>query len=247
MFEEAWKEKHPDDPNVPSPFFIYTSNVDNHSVTAGFSKHEVVQIHGHIELWQCSDRCVSDTWTPPRDFVFDIDKESMLAHPSPIPEGKDAHDHALNEGFSSNHPQCKFCGKLSRPAILMFGDWGWVSDGDEGIRWTYWNETARKISSQGAKVVVLEIGCGKNVPTVRWNSETMSKTFPNIKVIRINPDFHLADGIDASKFQGIQSTGLEALTLIEEAMQEEDLIQRMKEMETSSSKVDGDADGDGQK
>lgn len=30
----------------PGPFFVYTSNVDNHFIRAGFAEHEVYEIHG---------------------------------------------------------------------------------------------------------------------------------------------------------------------------------------------------------
>jgi NAD-dependent SIR2 family protein deacetylase len=30
----------------PGSFFVYTSNVDNHSIKAGFHKNEVYEIHG---------------------------------------------------------------------------------------------------------------------------------------------------------------------------------------------------------
>ena len=37
-------------------FFSYTSNVDAHWLTAGFQPHEVHEIHGNCETWQCADR-----------------------------------------------------------------------------------------------------------------------------------------------------------------------------------------------
>ena len=36
-------------------FFAYTSNVDAHWQAAGFAPHEIYEIHGNTESWQCQD------------------------------------------------------------------------------------------------------------------------------------------------------------------------------------------------
>jgi len=79
-FKKNWKERFNEkDERTPGPFFIYTSNVDNHSITAGFEEHELHEIHGNTEVWQCSIPCKSETWTVPKDHMFDINLENMLA------------------------------------------------------------------------------------------------------------------------------------------------------------------------
>ena len=42
------------------PFFVYTSNVDSHSISSGLVDPEhVFEIHGSMKRWQCSTRRLS--------------------------------------------------------------------------------------------------------------------------------------------------------------------------------------------
>ena len=76
---------------VPGAFFAFTSNVDGHSRRT-WGEHEVYEIHGHSESWQCADHgCASDLadeckdeckggrWKAPDGFRFAVDPTSRLA------------------------------------------------------------------------------------------------------------------------------------------------------------------------
>merc|ERR1712087_282223 len=85
---------------------------------------------------------------------------------------------AAAAGFTQNHPTCPQCGSPARPAILMFGDWHHKDDDNQEARFDAWNKAVLKEmkemseKSTPVKAVILEVGAGKNVPTVRMTSET---------------------------------------------------------------------------
>ena len=75
----------------------------------------------------------------------------------------------------------------------MFGDWGWIShrNREQEIRLSQWLD---KLSNKRSDFVVLEIGAGTAVPTVRHLSENIAHKLSS-KLIRINPrDYHVPDG-----------------------------------------------------
>ena len=73
-------------------------------------------------------------------------------------------------------------GKILRPNILMFGDWSWLSERSmkQESRLGRW---LNAIDSE--KTVVIEMGAGTAIPSVRRFSEQLQ--FDGMKLIRINP------------------------------------------------------------
>ena len=138
---------------------------------------------------------------------------------------------------NSNWPICHKCDQLARPAILMFGDYEWQDDESQELRWVAWKEalyrvckdrgttkTAASANASPLKVCLLEIGCGLNVPTCRYQSEAMLKRLHNLgggggghaQLVRINPDFPEPDDDDlAPHIISIKSRGLPALGKID--------------------------------
>jgi NAD-dependent SIR2 family protein deacetylase len=143
--------------SLPHGAFVFTSNVDGQFQKAGFLDEQVVEAHGSIHRLQCLRPCSVRTW-PATQFAPEVEAEQceLLNRP----------------------PRCPSCGELARPNILMFGDWTWVSD-----------ETERKqrqleVWFRGTtRPVVLELGAGTAVPTVRQFSQSL-----RVPLIRINPD-----------------------------------------------------------
>ncbi|MFI9810522.1 SIR2 family NAD-dependent protein deacylase [Saccharothrix variisporea] len=135
---------------------VFTSNVDGQFQRAGFS--DVAEVHGSIHHLQCVEPCTDDIW-PADDVVVEVDPETMRA---------------------STLPSCRNCGGLARPNILMFGDWAWVPDRSQRQldALTEWRRGARNL-------VVLEIGAGLAVPTVRRQAELASAA--SGALLRINP------------------------------------------------------------
>ena len=140
---------------------VFTSNVDGHFQEAGFPAEHVAECHGTIHRLQCVEPCSDETW-PADDVSVEIDTETMRA--------------------VSELPRCRNCGALARPNILMFGDWAWVSDGaDERVDAL----AAWRRGLGDARLVVVELGAGTAVPTVRRHAELASAASGDL--VRINP------------------------------------------------------------
>lgn len=82
-----------------------------------------------------------------------------------------------------NIPSCKFCRGVSRPNILMFGDYAWLPGRTNEQEGRYKSFLG---ANRGKKMVVIEMGAGKAVPTIRYTSERLGEK-PDTTVIRINP------------------------------------------------------------
>lgn len=136
--------------------FVFTSNVDGHFQKAGFSPSHIVECHGSIHHLQCQQTCNQEIWEATK-FMPEVDEEHCL--------------------LTSSFPNCPNCGGIARPNILMFGDYHWADWRTElqRARFYEWRETVRH-------PVVIEIGAGKAIPTVRLFGQAL-----NIPLIRINP------------------------------------------------------------
>lgn len=140
---------------------VFTSNVDGHFQRAGFPAEHVAECHGTIHRLQCVEPCTDDTW-PADDVRVEIDPETMRA--------------------TSALPRCRNCGALARPNILMFGDWAWIPGGSEQ-RVDALQSWRRQL--RDARLVVVELGAGTAVPTVRRHAELASAASGDL--VRINP------------------------------------------------------------
>ncbi|WP_136525846.1 SIR2 family NAD-dependent protein deacylase [Geomonas ferrireducens] len=141
-------------------FFVATSNVDGQFQKAGFAEESILEFHGSIHHLQCTRPCSERIWDNRE--TFRIDEATMRS------------DHV---------PLCPRCGSAARPNILMFGDYAWV-----GERTRRQEERFRQfLSSQsGKRIVVVELGAGTAIPTVRAASERIG-ALSGARVIRINP------------------------------------------------------------
>eukprot|EP00929_Paragymnodinium_shiwhaense_P000606 TRINITY_DN10085_c0_g1_i1.p1 TRINITY_DN10085_c0_g1~~TRINITY_DN10085_c0_g1_i1.p1 ORF type:complete len:1047 (-),score=243.13 TRINITY_DN10085_c0_g1_i1:72-3212(-) len=134
-----------------------------------------------------------------------------------------------------NRPLCPHCEGPARPAVLMFGDLSWVDDDPQEDRWSDWCKavlmTARAVRHRGEpplRVLILEIGCGGNVPTVRIATERVAARFQeesSVTVVRVNPDFPFPDrpfpqALPPLTHLAMPCRGLEALHKIEEYVDE---------------------------
>jgi hypothetical protein len=98
----------------------------------------------------------------------------------------------------------------------MFGDFGWQSDrtaAQEG-RWDTYIKTLR-----GKRVVVIELGAGTAIPSVRLMAEQIARENENAHVIRINLEQPQLTGAYSGKpVRGLAFPcgALKALKLIDE-------------------------------
>jgi len=139
-------------------WFVFTSNVDSHFQRAGFDAERIVECHGSLEFLQCQQFCSLEIW-PADEAEVEIELETFRARP-PL-------------------PACPRCGGLARPNVLMFGDDEWLEQrtGAQHDRYLTWRRSLR-----GQRLVVIEIGAGTHVPTIRLECESAAGT-----LIRINP------------------------------------------------------------
>lgn len=207
-------ETHP----YPGPFFVMTSNVDAHSFQAGLAANEVHEIHGNCEKFQCATPCTSDIWYAPADLKFVVDPDTMRASGCLTAQP--------TAGFDREFPYCPKCNGPARPAVLMFGDTNHQADDACEERFSAWEDAALEICSQADRMplVVLEIGCGLRVPSIRRHVEgyLLMKT-KNMTLIRINPDFAFGDAppIDESdQFIAIKGKALSTLKILDELVRE---------------------------
>ncbi|CAE7903248.1 unnamed protein product, partial [Symbiodinium microadriaticum] len=106
-------------------------------------------------------------------------------------------------GFATNHPVCPECGGPARPAILMFGDYWWKDLDAQKDRCDRWEDEVKSLIQKRAytadplRVVILEVGAGNNVRTIRETSEGLLRDWlkegADAKLLRVNPDFPLPD------------------------------------------------------
>ncbi len=145
-------------------YFIFTSNVDGHFQKAGFDEQRIAECHGSIHHLQCTAPCTDVIWEADGVQV-NIDMERFRAKP-PL-------------------PACPYCGKVARPNILMFNDWQWVEHRteDQERRMNAW---LSEVYKNGYRLVVLEMGAGIAVPTVRLTCERVAWD-AEARLIRINP------------------------------------------------------------
>lgn len=164
---------------------VFTSNVDGQFQRAGFSPDQVNECHGSIHHLQCTTPCSASIW-PADEFFPEVDEQACR--------------------LIGAVPLCPHCGAVARPNILMFGDWTWDDGRAEAqhARQQAWLESARK-------PVVIEIGAGTAIPTVRHFSSRVMRQHGGT-LVRINvrePDVVGVPGV------GLAMAALEALRAID--------------------------------
>jgi NAD-dependent SIR2 family protein deacetylase len=142
-------------------YFVVTSNVDGQFQKAGYADDRILEVHGSIHHLQCQTPCSSDIW--PNDEIIPVDETTMRAR---------------------HIPRCPGCGEVSRPNILMFGDWSWLPD---RTRIQEHRFDKFLVANADRRIAVIEVGAGSAIPTIRATSERIGWNLENATVIRINP------------------------------------------------------------
>lgn len=172
---------------MPSGAFVFTSNVDGQFQKAGFDAGRIIECHGSIHHLQCTKPCCDDIW-PAEKFVPEVKlEECRLVNAAPL---------------------CIHCGALARPNILMFDDIQWIArrSAQQGDQKQAWLQSMQR-------PVVLEIGAGKAISTVRDFSKWVVQKQRG-HLIRINPgDYTVGREQDV----GIELGALAAISWIEQS------------------------------
>jgi NAD-dependent SIR2 family protein deacetylase len=167
---------------LPAGAFVFTSNVDGQFAKAGFAPSRICEVHGSIHHLQCLEPCNEKIWAAD-DVLPEVDESTCR--------------------LISDLPHCPYCGQLARPNILMFGDSGWLE------RRTQLQQAQLDKWRRGVKkLVVIELGAGTAIPTVRWFGETLG-----VPLIRLNPtEAEVSSAIGVSLQSGALA-GLQAIDL----------------------------------
>ena len=184
---------------MPQGYFVFTSNVDGHFQKAGFPEDRVEECHGSINFMQScdTDKYPEEIWPTPEDTKYKIDSDTLRLL-SPLPQGPPGKNDSL-----------------ARPNVLMFGDYMWIGSRTEAQSQRFY-DFLESLDGTNCSLVVVEIGAGEYVPTVRFQSESLTNRYKNSTLIRINPrDWQVPrKGEDISLPMG----GLQALQLIDQEL-----------------------------
>lgn len=146
----------------PRGGFVLTSNIDGQFLKAGFDADRQVEVHGAIDWMQCYLACGVGIF-PAGPEAVEVDETTFRAV-GPL-------------------PACPACGALARPNVLMFGDSGWEDSRSDGQE----RRMARWLNGlQGANLVIVELGAGLAVATIRRATEEVARRCGGL-LIRINP------------------------------------------------------------
>ncbi|MBP7675002.1 MAG: NAD-dependent protein deacetylase [Thermoanaerobaculia bacterium] len=141
--------------------FVFTSNVDGQFQKAGFPDGRVAECHGSIHHLQCLRGC---------------------GEPIRSAEGVDVEVDAASCRAREPFPTCPGCRGLARPNILLFGDLGW----DDARTSAQMETLGDWLDGVSGPLVVLELGAGTSVPSVRTFSERAVQGTRRT-LVRINP------------------------------------------------------------
>lgn len=143
--------------------FVFTSNVDGAFQKAGFDPQRIVECHGSIHHVQCTKGCgvgIMDA----SGVQVKVDPQTFEAQ-GPL-------------------PKCPRCGELLRPNILMFGDpmWEYSRAEEQEERLVEWTQD---MFDRYAAIVIVEVGAGTHIPSVRARSSSLSNRLA-APLVRIN-------------------------------------------------------------
>lgn len=171
---------------APKGYRVFTSNVDGHFQKAAFEDFKVVECHGSINALQCSEPCCDEVWS------------AEVFQPKFLDEAKLELAHL---------PHCPVCGRLARPNVLMFNDYGWIDRPAEQktelfSAWAGQNQEG---------LLVIEVGAGTAIPTVRRLGEHIAH-----RLIRIN--LREAKVMSSPNTLSLPGTALDTLSRIDQAL-----------------------------
>ncbi|WOE71065.1 Sir2 family NAD-dependent protein deacetylase [Hydrogenimonas thermophila] len=169
-------------------YFIYTSNVDGQFQKAGFSEEKIVEVHGSIHFLQCSKDCQDRIWSAD-DLEIRVDMDRFEA---------------------LDIPTCPNCESVVRPNILMFGDWYWNSRRTD-VQNSLYRKWLKGTKKSLQKIAIIEIGAGTAIPTIRNLGNSLSSTYKQAYLIRINPR---ESEVENENSIGLELGGLEGLKAI---------------------------------
>ena len=142
-------------------YFVFTSNVDGQFQRAGVPESHICEVHGSIHHVQRVNPSASERIVSAQGISLTVDVASVRAQ-EPLPRDEGGH--------------------LLRPNVLMYGDWSWLHQRTEAQHVRF-NQALGATDPEG--VVVVEVGAGTALPTIRRAGERLQAA--GATLIRINP------------------------------------------------------------
>lgn len=122
----------------------------------------IAECHGSVHWAQCAEPCSGRIWPMSEVKVPEVDTKTF---------------HSVGEEV----PRCPHCKKaVVRPNVLMFGDGEWIADREEAQE-SKLQEFIEPLDADSAKLLIIEIGAGTAVPTIRLTSE---RTYARVSIQR---------------------------------------------------------------
>lgn len=249
-----------DDDSRSSPWWVYTSNVDGHFRLYPSFQECVCEIHGNANEFRCASRMgvldssgekrrggLWDRWNDQvestRTDKCDSDIAQVAVNDIVAARTDEQRNHRHK---NSQRVICSHCGLPSRPNVLMFHDTDinvLGSINHHRDRYQSWEaQMEDSVVENGKNLVILEFGCGRNVPAVRLESEEVlrdclqrirantsisgngNSSIGNVTLIRVNPkDADIDDEDDRflrENLLSIYDKSLNALQLIDLCLDE---------------------------
>ena len=168
------------------------------------------ETHGSLKYLQCCSCCCDSVW---------VDKNVNRGKPLEVEQ------ETFKVKNKEEIPKCKKCKGTARPNVSFFTDTPetFVSKRQEKQK-ELAKEFLEELKKDSKKrVLVMEIGCGTSIHSLRFESELLLYHFEEFKnrisFVRINPTHHIVE--ERSGFVGLPMTALDGLRAIEEQMKKE--------------------------
>lgn len=182
-----------------SPFWIYTSNVDGLFRKFPCFENTICEIHGYAQEFRCSSSIgYYDDNSNLRPRIGEIWEQWNTKTQQQIRDNDFCEVECQETKFTFAHKVCPNCQLPSRPNVLLFHDTDRNVLRDiekQRVSYQEWEASMeREVSCQNKKLVILEIGCGTNVPAIREEGEEVfADCSGKVTFIRINPKLEKQD------------------------------------------------------
>ena len=224
--------------SLSAPWWVYTSNVDGHFRRFKSFANSLCEIHGSALLFRCAGGIGYANGEPRLGKEWHRWNQKILSTESCKQTTVEMSQNKLRSIANSDEIfLCCHCRRPMRPNVLMF------HDTDENVlntiniqreRYQTWESLVEDyVAVNEQKLVILEMGCGINVPAVREESvEVLLDCAKKVKsnghrnegsvcLIRINPKDSEID-IDGNSVESIQIESIQIASTAAVALQEID-------------------------
>jgi len=225
--------------NISVPWYVYTSNVDNHFNRFSSFKETLCAIHGSALQFRCACGIGYAHGQPRMGNEWDTWNEQMTSCTDTCKQTTVQMSPSILQDISSSDDifSCTYCNQPMRPNVLMFHD---TDDNvlrginNQRERYQAWEaHVEEEVATKNMNMVILELGCGTKVPAVREESEeVLLDTAKKIKLqegctgsvclIRINPkDADITVEGEGFDTISIESTAANALQKIDSLLKDQ--------------------------